>query len=134
MEVSRIIFVYLFIIFNCAGSSLLHEGFLQLQQARATLRCSTWSSHCSDFIYFRAQAVGIHASLAAARRLNSCVRHAGSRACRLQEFYAGPQLLGGMWKLPGSGIKPVFLALAGRFLSTVPPGKSQNNFFMKWAK
>ena len=29
-----------------------------------------------------------------------------------------------MWDLPGPGIEPVSLALAGRFLTTVPPGKS----------
>ena len=31
--------------------------------------------------------------------------------------------------LPGPGIKPVFPALAGRFLSTVSPGKSYENVF-----
>ena len=38
-----------------------------------------------------------------------------------------------MWDLPGPGIKPMSPALAGRFLTTVPPGKSLNfsfwNFF-----
>ena len=29
-----------------------------------------------------------------------------------------------MWDLPGPGIEPVSLALAGGFLTTVPPGKS----------
>ena len=29
-----------------------------------------------------------------------------------------------MWDLPGLGIKPVSPALAGRFLTTGPPGKS----------
>ena len=29
----------------------------------------------------------------------------------------------GMWDLPGLGIEPVSPALAGGFLSTVPPGK-----------
>ena len=32
----------------------------------------------------------------------------------------------GMWNLPGSGIKPVSPALAGEFLSTIPPGKSSS--------
>ena len=31
--------------------------------------------------------------------------------------------------LPGPGIKPVSPALAGRFLSTVSPGKSYENVF-----
>ena len=34
-----------------------------------------------------------------------------------------------MWDLPGPGLKSVFLALAGGFLTTAPPGKSQNHFF-----
>ena len=29
-----------------------------------------------------------------------------------------------MWDLPGPGLEPVSSALAGRFLTTVPPGKS----------
>ena len=32
-------------------------------------------------------------------------------------------LLHGMWDFPGPGIEPVPLALAGRFLTTGPPGK-----------
>ena len=43
------------------------------------------------------------------RRLSSC----GSRA----------QLLRGMWELPRPGLEPVSPALAGRFLTTAPPGK-----------
>ena len=33
-----------------------------------------------------------------------------------------------MWDLPGPGIEPVSPALAGGFLTTVPPGKSQPLF------
>ena len=43
------------------------------------------------------------------RRRSSC----GSRA----------QLLRGMWDLPRPGLEPVSPALAGRFSTTVPPGK-----------
>ena len=43
------------------------------------------------------------------RRLSNC----GSRA----------QLLWGMWDLPRPGLEPVSPALAGRFSTTVPPGK-----------
>ena len=42
-------------------------------------------------------------------RLSSC----GSRA----------QVLRSMWDLPRPGLKPVSPALAGRFSTTVPPGK-----------
>ena len=31
-------------------------------------------------------------------------------------------MLCGMWDLPGPGLEPLSLALAGRFLTTVPPG------------
>ena len=34
-----------------------------------------------------------------------------------------------MWNLPGPGIKPMSSALAGGFLSIVPPGKSYNFLF-----
>ena len=34
-----------------------------------------------------------------------------------------------MWDLPGPGIEPVSPALAGGFLTTVPPGKSCASVF-----
>ena len=36
-----------------------------------------------------------------------------------------------MWDLPGPGLEPVSPALAGGFLTTVPPGKSRYNVFKK---
>ena len=51
-----------------------------------------------------------------ARELSSC----GTRA----------QLLRGMWDLPGPGIESVSPALAGGFLTTVPPGKSTNEILI----
>ena len=55
----------------------------------------------------------------------------GSRALehRLSSCGARASLLRGMWDLPGPGLKPVSPALAGRFLSTVPPGKSPGQNF-----
>ena len=50
------------------------------------------------------------------RRLSSC----GSRA----------QLLRGMWDLPRLGLEPVSPALAGRFSTTVPPGKPYILFYI----
>ena len=49
----------------------------------------------------------------------------GSRALehRLSSCGALVQLLRGMWDLPTPGLEPVSPALAGRFLTTVPPGK-----------
>ena len=50
------------------------------------------------------------------RRLSNC----GSRA----------RLLRGMWDLPRPGLEPVSPALAGRFSTTVPPGKPTFLFFL----
>ena len=44
--------------------------------------------------------------------------------CRLGSCGSWAQLLQGMWNLPGPGIEPMSPVLAGRFLSTSPPGKS----------
>ena len=38
-------------------------------------------------------------------------------------------MLHGMWDLPGPGIKPVSPELAGRLLTTAPPGKSRDTRF-----
>ena len=38
-----------------------------------------------------------------------------------------------MWDLPGPGIEPVSPALAGGFLTTVPPGKSQGDHYLTTA-
>ena len=43
--------------------------------------------------------------------------------CRLSNFGSRAQLLRGVWHLPRPGLKPVSPALAGRFSTTVPPGK-----------
>ena len=58
----------------------------------------------------------IAASLVAEHRLQTLkLSNRGSRA----------QLLRGMWNLPRPGLKPVSPALAGRFSTTVSPGKPQ---------
>ena len=50
----------------------------------------------------------------------------------LSSYGAWAQLLHGMRDLPGPGLEPMSPALAGRFLTTAPPGKSQkyNHFKM----
>ena len=55
----------------------------------------------------------------------------GSRALerRLSTCGAWAQLPRGMWDLPGPGIEHAPPALAGGFLTTVPPGKSLEFFF-----
>ena len=120
------LFIYLFI-FGCIGSSLLHVGFLQLQRMGATLSCGAQASHCGGFLCCGAQALGARASVFVACGLSSC----GSRALqhRLSSCGARAQLLHGMWDLPRPGIKPLPPALAGGFLTTVPPGKSSLQVF-----
>ena len=86
--------------------------------ARAFSSCSKWGPL---FIAVR-RPLTIAASLVAehrlqTRRLSNC----GSRA----------QLLRGMWDLPRPRLEPVSPALAGRFSTTVPPGKPFNTFLKK---
>ena len=79
---------------------VLHAGFLQLQQAGATLWL--W---CTGFsrqrLLFAEPGLQVH-------RLNSC---------------AWAQMLCGTYDLPGPGIEPESLALVGRFSTTEPSGK-----------
>ena len=53
----------------------------------------------------------------------------GSWALELRLCSCGTRawLLCGMWDLPGPGLQPMSPALAGRFLTTVPPGKLWHN-------
>ena len=54
---------FLSFVYGCAGSLLLHAGFLQLWGAGATLGCSVQSSHCGAFSCCGAQALGAWASV-----------------------------------------------------------------------
>ena len=57
----------------------------------------------------------------------------GSRA-QAQWCDAQALLLRGMWDLPGPGLQPVSPALAGGFLTTVPPGKPHAEYFNQCEK
>ena len=52
-----------------------------------------------------------------------------SLECATSTWTPRAQLLLRMWTLPGSGIDPASPALAGRFLTSLPPGKSHSLFF-----
>ena len=65
-----------------------------------------------------------------ARGLSSCSSWALER--RLSSCGARAQLLRGMWDLPGPGLEPVSPALAGGFLTTVPPGKPHSDKFLNY--
>ena len=73
------------------------------------LLCGVQASQCSGFSCCGARALGARASVVV--------------ACGLSSRGAQAYLLRGTWDLPGPGLEPVFPALAGGFLTTVPPGK-----------
>ena len=98
-----------------------------MQRAGATLHCGVRASHCGGFSCCGARALGVQASVVVACGLSSC----GSWALegRLSSCGARAQLLRGMWDLPRQGLEPLSPALAGRFLTTVPPGKPLVTYF-----
>ena len=90
------------------------QAFSLLQRAGAT--------HCAGFSCCGVPALGTQTSVVVARGLSSC----GSRALERRRSSCGARalLLHGMWDRPGPGLEPMCPALAGRFLTTAPPGKS----------
>ena len=114
-------FLNLFI-FGCFGSLLLCAGFLQLRSEQGLLLVAV----CGLLIVVAAlccgaRALGMWAAVVVTRGLSSCSSRTPER--RLGSCGAQAQLLCGMWDLPGPGLEPVSPALAGGFLTTVPPGK-----------
>ena len=75
-----------------------------------------------------APALGAQASVVVTCGLRSCGSWALER--RLSSCGAWALLLRGMRDLPGPGLEPVYPALAGRFLTTVPPGKPPSRCFI----
>ena len=95
---------------SCSERGLLFVAVRGLLIAVASLVVKAW-------------ALGVWASVVVVRGLSSC----GSQAleCRFRSCGARAYLLHGMWDLPGPGLESVSPALAGGFLTTAPPGKSQ---------
>ena len=98
------------------------HGFSLVLSAEGLL--SSWgvkaSQHCG-FSCCGAQALSSWASVVVSSGLSSC----GLWALEHRLNCCGPwaQSLQGTWDPPRSGIEPVSPALAGRLLSTKPPGK-----------
>ena len=108
---------YLFIIIFFLFLAVLGLRFF----ARAFSSCGEWGPL---FIAVRGP-LTIAASLVAEQRLQTLkLSSCGSRA----------QLLRGMWDLPRPGLEPVSPALAGRFSTTVPPGKPYFFFLISFLK
>ena len=123
--------LFILFIYGCIGSLLLHVGFLQLQQAGATLLavCGLLTAVASLVEEHGLQAHGLQQLKQTG--FSSC----GSWAleCRLSSCGTKQaQLLRGMWDLPRPGLEPMSPALAGGFLTTAPPGKSSNTNFKQY--
>ena len=114
------IFFFFFLVFNfiylsiylflaVLGLCCCTQAFSSCGEPGATLCCGALTSHCGGFACCGARALGAWASVVVAHGLSSC----GTWA----------QLLRGMWDIPRPGFEPVSPALAGRFLTSVPPGK-----------
>ena len=94
--------LFSFCCFGCAGSLLQCWLFSSSGGWRLLSRRGAQASYCSGFCG-RARALG-------------CTGFSGCGT--------PAQLLCGMWDLPRPGIKLASPALAGRFFTTEPPGKS----------
>ena len=92
------------------------------------LRCSGFSLQWLLLLQSRALGRGAEASVAVAHGLNGW--GSGALEHRVSSWGAQASLLCGMWELPGPGIEPVSPALAGRFFSNEPPGKTKNRNFI----
>ena len=113
---SFVLFVYLFIYLFLAALGLrcnLQASLVAASRGYSSLRCAG--------LLLQSRALGMQALAVAAHRLRSC----GSLALehRLSSCGTWASLLHCMWDLPRPGIEPVSPALAGRFSTTVPPGK-----------
>ena len=81
---------------------------------------------CGLLIAVASLALGAEASVVVARGFRCCGSRAPER--RLSSCGAQAQLFCSMWDLPGPGLEPMSPALAGRFLTAVPPAKSLNHY------
>ena len=114
-------FIYLFI-FGYAGSSLLLGLFSIWGEWRLL------SSYC---VWLEYSLVGVLSLQWLPLLQSKGSRHTGFGSCslqalehRLSSYSAWAYLLQGMWTLPWTGIKPMSPAMAGRFFTTEPPGKT----------
>ena len=79
-----------------------------------SLHCGTRVSHCGGFSCYGAQALGVWASVVVALDSRTLARSCGTQA----------ELFHSIWDLLGPRIELIAPEFAGRFFSTVPPGKS----------
>ena len=144
------------------GYLLLYKDFLWLWRAGAPLHFSAWSSHCGVFSCCGARTLGAQASVVVTRGLHCssvCRVFREGNGTPLQYSFLENPMDGEAWRaavlgvaksqtrlkrlssssssmrnLPGPGIEFMSPALAGRLLSTVPPGKSSSSHILKGKK
>ena len=110
----------IYFIFVCVRPSLMHEGFVYLQQEWGYHSLWYQASHCGGFSC-RSQAL---------RSTHFSSWCTWTQELQLPGLQSAGSVMMCMWNLPWPGIEPVSPALAAGFLSTVPPGKSGINIFM----
>ena len=111
---------FFFFFFSCAGSSLLQGFSLVVESGGYSLVAGR------RLLTVVAQSTG-------SRRTGFSSGSSRALEHRLCSCGAWIWLLLGIWDLPGSGIEPVSRALAGRFLTTEPPGKpGLSPFIAQW--
>ena len=106
--------------FGYVGSSLLHRlSLVAASGGYSLLQCMGFSLQWLLLLWsMGSRCMG---SVVVARGLSSC--DSRTLELRLSTCGAWAQLLCGTWDLPRPGLEPVSPALAGGFLTTVPPGK-----------
>ena len=112
---------WVFIVVHGLSLAAVSRGYSSLQCVGFSLRwlLLLWSTG-SRHVGF--SSCGSRASVVVAWGLGSC----GSWAleCRLSSCGTWALLLRSMWDLPRAGLGPMSPALAGRFSTTAPPGKT----------
>ena len=100
----------------------IYKFIYYLFLAALGLCCCTWLSLVASS--------GGYPSLrsSGSRRMGFSTCGSWALECRLSSCDAWAQLLRGTWDPPGPGLKRVSPALAGRFLTTAPPGKPPTPF------
>ena len=115
----KFIYFNLFI-FGCAGSSQLHGLSLAAENGGySSLWCTVFSLW---WLLLLQSMCSRHASFSSCGTQAQQMWLTGSRV-QAQQLWHMSLVAHGMWDLPGPGLKPVSLALAGSFLTTAPPGK-----------
>ena len=108
-------------IYGCVGSLLLRAGFslVAASGGYSSLRCAGFSLRWLLLL----RSTG-------SRRMGFSSWGTRALECRPSSCGTRAYLLRGMWDLRGPGLELMSPALAGGFLTTAPPGKPNNEYFL----